>query len=129
MTNEEKENLFYDFVKQHEQLEHLTFGDPVEGQQWIGVLAENIERDDGVVIDPNWDGIYEDFTNSVGKWDEAKEYIETTVVSKDTSKKMANYLTKVILDKLKADNIQSEKVYVSISSNFTKTWFDSVEEV
>ena len=128
MTNEEKENLFYDFMKNHESLEHLTFGDPVDGQQWIGVLSENVERDDGVVIDPNWDDMYQDYLASVGKWDESIDYISELVDTKDTGKKLANFVTKYILEKLKADNIQSDKVYVSISSNFTKSWFDSIEE-
>ena len=129
MTNAEKESLFYDFVKQHEQLQHLTFGDPIIGQQWIGVLKEGFERNDGVVIDPNWDGIYEDYINSSGVWDDSIEYIKTKVSSIDTDRKMANFITTKILDRLKADNIQSEKVYVCISNYWSKTWFDSIEEV
>ena len=34
-----------------------------------------------------------------------------------------------LLEKLKADNIQSRKVYVCISDNWDKTWFDSIEGV
>jgi hypothetical protein len=128
MTNAEKESLFYDFVKQHEQLEHLTFGEPIAEQQWIGVLKEGFKRNDGVVIDPNWDGIYEDYINSSGAWDESIEYITNKISSIDTNRKLADFITTYILEKLKVDNIQSEKVYVCISNHWNKTWFDSVEE-
>jgi hypothetical protein len=125
MTNAEKESLFYDFVKQHEQLEHLTFGEPIEGQQWIGVLTDGFENDDGVYILADWDQIYEDFLDSSN---ESVEYISSKMSSIDTSRKLAVFITTHILEKLKADNIQSQKVYVCISDNWDKTWFDSIEE-
>jgi len=125
MTNAKKESLFYDFVKQHEQLEHLTFGEPIEGQQWIGVLTDGFENDDGVYILADWDQIYEDFLDSSN---ESIEYISSKMFSIDTGRKLADFITTHILEKLKADNIQSQKVYVCISDNWDKTWFDSIEE-
>lgn len=125
MTNAEKESLFYDFVKQHEQLEHLTFGEPIERQQWIGVLTDGFENDDGVYILADWDQIYEDFLDSSN---ESIEYISSKMFSIDTGRKLADFITTHILEKLKADNIQSQKVYVCISDNWDKTWFDSIEE-
>ena len=124
MTNAEKESLFYDFVKQHEQLEHLTFGEPIEGQQWIGVLTDGFENDDGVYILADWDQIYENFLDSSN---ESIEYISSKMFSIDTGRKLADFITTHILEKLKADNIQSQKVYVCISDNWNKTWFDSIE--
>jgi hypothetical protein len=38
MTNAEKESLFYDFVKQHQQLQHLTFGEPIENSNGLVFL-------------------------------------------------------------------------------------------
>jgi hypothetical protein len=125
MTNAEKENLFYDFVKQHKQLEHLTFGEPIEGQQWIGVLCDGFNNEDGVYISPDWDEIYRDFLDSSN---ESVEYISSKMSSIDTGEKLAIFVTTHILEKLKADNIQSQKVYVCISDNWDKTWFDSIEE-
>jgi hypothetical protein len=126
MTNAEKEDLFYEFVKQHQQLQHLTFGEPIEGQQWIGVLTEGFSNDDGVYISADWDEIYEDFLESSN---ESVEYISSKISSIDNSKSLANFITKQILEKLKADNIESQKVYVCISDNWDKTWFDSIEEL
>ena len=126
MTNAEKEDLFYDFVKQHQQLQHLTFGDPIEGQQWIGVLTDGFENDDGVYILADWDEIYEDFLESSN---ESVEYISNKMSNIDNSRKLADFITTHILERLKADNVQSEKVYVCISNNWDKTWFDSIEEV
>lgn len=125
MTNAEKEDLFYDFVKQHQQLQHLTFGEPIEGQQWIGVLTDGFENDDGVYILADWDQIYEDFLESSN---ESVEYISNKMSNIDNSRKLADFITTHILERLKADNVQSEKVYVCISNNWDKTWFDSVEE-
>ena len=125
MTTAVQENLFYEFVKQHQQLEHLIFGEPIEGQQWIGVLVDGFENDDGVYILADWDEIYEDFLNSSN---ESVEYISSKMSSIDTSRKLADFITTYILEKLKVDNIQSQKVYVCISDNWDKTWFDSIEE-
>jgi hypothetical protein len=129
MTNSQKEELFYDFVKHHQQLEHLIFGEPVEGQQWIGVLTEGFKRDDGIVIDPNWDGIYEDYVKSSGKWDASIEYISSKISEMHSGRELADFVMRCIIERLKLDNIQSQKVYVNISNNWDKTWFDSIEEV
>ena len=125
MTNAEKEDLFYEFVKQHQQLQHLTFGEPIEGQQWIGVLCDGFNNEDGVYISPDWDKIYKDFLDSSN---ESVEYISSKMSSIDTGEKLANFVTTYILEKLKEDNIQSQKVYVCISDNWNKTWFDSIED-
>jgi hypothetical protein len=125
MTNAVQENLFYEFVKQHQQLEHLTFGEPIEGQQWIGVLTEGFNNDDGVYISADWDKIYEDFLEESN---ESVEYISSKMSSIDTGRKLAEFITTYILEKLKADNIQSQKVYVCISDNWDKTWFDGIED-
>jgi hypothetical protein len=125
MTNAEKEDLFYEFVKQHQHLQHLTFGEPIEGQQWIGVITDGFENDDGVYISANWDEIYADFLDSSN---ESVEYISGKISSIDNATKLADFITTHILEKLKTDNIQSQKVYVCISDNWNKTWFDSIEE-
>jgi hypothetical protein len=125
MTNAVLENLFYEFVKQHQQLEHLTFGEPIEGQQWIGVLTEGFNNDDGFYISADWDEIYKDFLESSN---DSVEYISSKMSSIDNSTKLAEFITTYILEKLKADNIQSQKVYVCISDNWDKTWFDSIED-
>ena len=140
MTNEEKENLFFDFVKQHQLLSHIVYGDtPVEGQQWIGIIsdndthadwvAENVMTDsDAVIIDPNWDEIRTNFENSAGKWDESKDYMMAKMEALDTPLKGTNFIKKFILEKMKSNNIQAKKVYVGITSHWAKSYFDSTVE-
>lgn len=140
MTNAEKEDLFFDFVQQHGLLEHIVYGEtPVDGQQWIGIIsdndthadwvAENVMSDpDAVIIDPNWDEIRNDYENCTGSWDESKEYMIAKMEALDTKKKGTNFLVKFVLQKMKDRNIQAKKVYVGITTNFTKTWFDSTVE-
>jgi hypothetical protein len=133
----EDEVQFYEFMRDHELLSHLEFGDPVEGQQWIGILTDEDESHTGytdslteegyAVIDPNWDEMYANYLSSIGHGN--VEAIKAKVDAANTGKKLANFVTKYILTPLKEENIQSEKVYVVISNNFTKTWFDSIEEI
>jgi hypothetical protein len=114
MTDAEKEDLFYDFVKYHQQLEHLTFGEPVEGQQWIGVLDENFNTDDGIIIAPDWDIIYEDYVKSSGKWDDSIEYISSKISEMQSGRELADFVMRCIIERLKLDNIQSQKLHLAI---------------
>lgn len=129
MTNAEHLDLFYNFVKQHEHFKQLTFGEPVENQQWIGVLVDGFKKDDGVYILEEWAQVYNDFINSSEQLTETIRYISDKVAAANTNEKVAEFIITQILERLKADNVQSEKVYVCISNNWNKTWFDSIEEV
>lgn len=129
MTNAEHLDLFYNFVKHHEHFKQLTFGEPVENQQWIGVLVDGFKKDDGVYILEEWAQVYNDFINSSEQLTETIRYISDKVAAANTNEKVAEFITTYILARLKADNVQSEKVYVCISDNWNKTWFDSIEEV
>ena len=127
MTNEE---LFFQFVKGHDDLAHIEYGEnPVEGQQWIGVIdpEETYTNESELVIDPNWDEIWENYTSSVGFGD--VETIINLLTAADTPKKLSNFMLKYVFTPMKECNIQADKVYVVINSTFTKTWFDSIIEV
>lgn len=129
----EYDDIFYNYVKNHNDLSHIKYGDiPVEGQQWIGVMADPVgEKTDGVVIDPNWDEIYNGFlevnwTNT----EEAKMYIQNLVESIGNNKSAAyNFINNKILKRMKKENIQSEKVYVGIGLGADRSFFDSIEGV
>jgi hypothetical protein len=129
MTNEE---LFFKFVQQHEDLAHIEYGEnPVEGQQWIGVIDPEETLDNGIhdgklYIDPNWDEIAENFKASDGFGDDT---MKDMIIALDTKKKASNFVIKYVLTPMKAANVQADKVYVVISSHWTKTWFDSIEEI
>jgi hypothetical protein len=102
-------------------LKTVTLNGNGTGNGGIAVLI-----DDGVYISADWDKIYEDFLESSN---DSVEYISSKMSSIDTSRKLADFITSQILERLKADNVQSKKVYVCISNNWDKTWFDSIEEV
>jgi hypothetical protein len=129
MTNEE---LFFKFVQQHEDLAHIEYGEnPVEGQQWIGVVDPEETLDNGIhdgklYIDPNWDEIANDFKGSDGFGDDT---MKNMINALDTKKKASNFVIKYVLTPMKSANVQADNVYVVISSHWTKTWFDSIEEI
>lgn len=137
MTNAEKEECFFQFIKGHDTLAHLTYGDAIEGQQWVAILPSdeslidgmiaNLPEQNPVVITPDWDQVYENFIN-LDHNKEAITYIKGLVVGLDTNKKIANFITKHALQKIRDCNVQSDKVYVVISKDFAKTWFDTVIE-
>ena len=128
MTNEE---LFFQFVKGHDDLTHIEYGEnPVEGQKWIGVIDPEETIGNGIIdgklyIDPNWDEIAENFKTSIGFGDGT---MVTLIEALDTQKKASNFIIKYVLTPMKAANVQADEVYVVISSHWTKTWFDSIIE-
>ena len=138
MTNAEKEEAFFQYIKNHPSLSHIDYGEgQVENQQWIGVLVDptnwtgesnHLMVPGNVVIDPNWDGIYESFKKD-DLYKEIGEYIDALTEAADTPKKVANFIQKHALQKIKDSHVIANNVYVVISSNFTKSWFDSILEV
>lgn len=145
-TVAEKENLLWNFARYHDDLQHITYheehGTP-EGQEWIGVqvttanastdhadyFSELSETDGNVIVDPNWDEIAENFRNSSGAWDDARDYFIPKIDALDTPAKRANFLTKYVLKKMKERGVVAERVYVVIKSHWQKTMYDRIEEI
>jgi len=92
MTHEE---VFFQFVKNHDNLSHLSYRESRrEGQQIIGLkvpgvpgedddifvpyVAELLKEEDTTIIDPNYDAIYESFTGIDHNLDSV-EYIKNLV--------------------------------------------------
>lgn len=141
-TVAEKEYLMWNFARYHDDLQHITYheehGIP-EGQEWIGIVTNEDEThaeytdsllEQGyVVIDPNWDEIAENFRNSSGVWDEARDYFIPKIDALDTKTKQANFTTKYVLKKMKERGVIGDRVYVVISSKWPKTLYDRIEEI
>jgi hypothetical protein len=110
MTDLEHEQVFFEFVKKHDQLNHLTYSEEtIEGQRVLGIIVDDttatnradedyvpyyapymkplLDNPDNVIIDPNWDNIYLDFTEIDHNLDSI-EYIKSLVDSKDKLKKL-----------------------------------------
>jgi hypothetical protein len=151
MTDLEHEQVFFDFVKQHDLLQHLTYSDtPISGQKVIGLLvddADDINRENdnyvpyyssfvkplladtnNAIIDPNWDNIYINFI-SLDHNLESIEYIKSLVESKTTREEVAQLVIDLILKKLIASNINVKTVYVVINQNWNTDWLDNTIEV
>ena len=145
-TVAEKEDLLWNFARYHDDLNHITYheehGTP-ENQEWVALLVstsdasvdhkdymdELMETEGNVIVDPNWDEIAENFRNSSGRWDDARDYFMPKIDALDTPAKRANFLTKYVLKKMKERGVVADRVYVVIKSHWQKTMYDRIEEI
>lgn len=128
----EYDDIFYNYVKNHNDLSHIEYGNPVPNQKWIGVMADPVgEKTDGVVIDPDLDQVYYGFFSiKCPNSEEAKAYIESQVKPiADNPTALSKYFINKILKRMKKENIQAEKVYVGIGLGADRSFFDSIEGV
>jgi predicted RNA-binding protein YlqC (UPF0109 family) len=147
MTDLEHEQVFFEFVKHHDQLQHVTYcEEAIEGQRVLGIIVDDstatnradadyvpyytpymqplLDNPDNVVIDPNWDNIYLDFTEIDHNLDSI-EYIKSLVDSKDKLE-ISQIIIDLILKKLVACNINAKTVYVVVNSRWNTDWFDGI---
>jgi hypothetical protein len=147
MTDLEHEQVFFEFVKQHDLLHHVTYSEePVEGQRVLGIIVDDstainradedyvpyyapymkplLDNPDNVIIDPNWDNIYLNFIGLDHNLDSI-EYIKSLVESK-TREEISQIIVDLILKKLVASNINAKTVYVVINSRWNTEWFDGI---
>ena len=141
MTTINHEQVFLEFVKRHDDLLHLSYSDSVvEDQEIIGLVeteetddvfipfAENLLTENDVLINPNWDEVYNSFLGI--KHDlESVEYIKEMVDAIETKEELLQFLLTVIIKPLIASNINAKKVYFRIKSNWNTDWCDKVIEV
>ena len=147
MTDLEHEQVFFEFVKQHDLLQHVTYSEePVEGQRVLGILVYDdnvvnrndldyvpyyapyikplLDNPDNVIIDPNWDNIYLDFTE-IDHNLESVEYIKS-IFEPNTREEDSELISNLILKKLVSCNINAKTVYVVINSRWNTDWLDGI---
>jgi hypothetical protein len=147
MTDLEHEQVFFKFVKNHDLLQHITYSDePIEGQRVLGILIDDdtavnrtdpdyvpyyapymkplLDNPDNVIIDPNWDNIYLDFTK-IDHNLESVEYIKSLGDPND-KQEISQIIIDLILKKLVASNINAKTVYIVISSRWNTDWLDGI---
>ena len=147
MTDLEHEQVFFEFVKTHDLLQHITYSEePIEEQRVLGILVDDdtavnrtdpdyvpyyapymkplLDNPDNVIIDPNWDNIYLNFTE-IDHNLESIEYIKSLVESK-TREEISQIIVDLILKKLVASNINAKTVYVVINSRWNTDWLDGI---
>lgn len=145
------EEVFFEFVKNHDQLNRIYYSDePIFGQKIIGLLVDDAaapDRDDegyipyytpyvnellkaggNTIIDPNWDNIYKDFINLDHNLDSV-EYIKNLVESKTTREEVTQLVIDLIVKKLINLNILSNNVYVVMHPHWDKSWVNEIVEV
>lgn len=147
MTDLEHEQVFFEFVKNHDQLNHLTYSaEPIEGQRVLGILIDDdnavnrtdldyvpyyapymkplLDNPDNIIIDPNWDNIYLDFTK-IDHNLESVEYIKS-IFEPNTREEDSELITNLILKKLVSCNINAKTVYIVINSRWNTDWLDGI---
>jgi hypothetical protein len=141
MTTVNHEQVFLEFVKHHDDLQHLSFSDvKVKNQKIIGLL-ETEENDDffipfteklvtqnDVLIDPNWDEICNSFFG-IKHNEETVDYIKDIVDAIETKEEVLEFLLTYIIKPLIDSNINANKVYFRIKPNWNTDWCDTIIEV
>lgn len=111
---------FFRYVKNHDFFTDFEFLDsPVEGQEIIAVVDDSFsfEADDGVIINPDYDGIINGFMNiTYDRWAVNHIYnlVEQGKASDKPLIKVTESLTELIIKPLINSNINSPKVYFLI---------------
>jgi hypothetical protein len=147
MTDLEHEQVFFEFVKKHDQLQYVTYSEEaIEGQRVLGILIDDdtavnrtdpdyvpyytpymkplLDNPDNVIIDPNWDNIYLDFTK-IDHNLESVEYIKS-IFEPNTREEDSQLITNLILKKLVSCNINAKTVYIVINSRWNTDWLDGI---
>ena len=130
------EEVFFNFVIQHDILRHLVFGDKPEGQRLIAIIGDDdavipyigdlLKISSNTVIDPNWDAIYESFIN-IDHNQESVEYIQSLLGSYDINQTQT-YIDDLI-KKMVEKGIVADNIFVRIHPTANKSFYDEVIEV
>lgn len=133
MTHEE---VFFEFVIQHDILKHVAFGEKPIGQKVIAVIGADepatqtigdlLKTPNTTIIDPNWDAIYESFTN-LDHNKESIDHLQSLLESYDINETQT-YIDGLV-KKMIERGIVADKIYVRIPSMADKSFYDEVIEV
>jgi hypothetical protein len=87
-----------------------------------------MEQSDVVVIDPNYDEIYNGFSN-IDYAADSIAYINEVFDSTKTREELLEVILNLIIKKLIASNIDAKKVYFRVKPYWNTEWCDEVIEV
>lgn len=139
------EQVFFDFVKHHDILQHIKYteekrqdqkiiglqvgGEPGEDNDvFVPYVKELMKQDDVVIIDPNYDEIYNSFLG-IDYAQDSVQYITELFDSVDTREELLQLILNLIIKKLIASNIDAKKVYFRVKPYWDTEWCDEVIEV
>jgi hypothetical protein len=135
------EQVFLEFVKHHDDLQHLSFNTTkVKNQKIIGLLeteetdevfvpfTQNLLTENDVLIDPNWDEVCNSFLG-IKHDEETVLYIKEIIDALETKEEVLEFLLSYIIKPLIDSNINAKKVYFRIKPNWNTDWCDTIIEV
>jgi hypothetical protein len=135
------EQVFLEFVKGHDELQHLSYSKTkIKNQKIIG-LSEETENDTifkpfiktlitetDILVDPNYDEIYNNFIHLDHNLDSI-EYIKNLFDVAETKEKTLELILSLIIKPLIESNINTKKVYFRVKPYWNTEWCDEVIEV
>jgi hypothetical protein len=145
LTSAEHKKVFFDFVKNHDEMIHIKYVDEsIQDQQIIGLMVPGIPGEDDVIflpyveellkeentilIDPDYDQLYESFLGLDHNL-ESVEYMQQLVETDTSRERVSQLVIDLIIKPLIALNIDAKKVYFRIKPHWITDWCDQVIEV
>jgi hypothetical protein len=139
------EKVFFDFVKNHDILQHISYSENIiTNQKIIGLqvdglpgedneifvpyVQELLKQTDVVIIDPNYDEIYNNFIK-LGHNEDSIEYIKNLFDDAETKEELLHLIINLIIKPLIECNINAKKVYFRVKPYWNTEWCDQVIEV
>lgn len=136
------EQVFFEFVKQHDLLKHLKYTETKrQDQEIIGLMVpsddqelfvpfvrELLKEEDTTIIDPNYDEIYNNFINLDHNLDSI-EHIKQIIGEITTKEELVDFIVSFIIKPLIDSNINAKKVYFIVKPYWVTDWCDKIIEI
>jgi hypothetical protein len=145
LTAAEHQKVFFDFVKNHDEMKHITYASTKKrGQEIIGVMVPGIPGEDDIaflpfveellkeeetlLIDPDYDQLYESFLQIDHNLDSV-EYMRELVEEDTSREKVTQLVIDLIVKPLIASKLNAKKIYFRVKPHWDTSWCTKVIEV
>lgn len=145
LTAEQHQQVFFDFVKNHDEMQHIKYastkkrgqeiiglmvpGNPGEDDQIFLPFVEELLKEEGsLLIDPDYDQLYESFLQIDHNLDSV-EYMLSLVEADTSREKVTQLVIDLIVKPLIASKLDAKKIYFRVKPHWDTSWCTSVIEV
>ena len=143
LTAEQHQQVFFDFVKGHDELSDLSYTEERREQEIVGLMVkgnpeeddivflpflETLSKEDMAVVDPNYDELYESFLKIDHNLDSV-EYMQSLVEENLDRTRIAKLAVDLIVKPLIESNIDAKTVYFRVKPHWDLSWCDRIIEV